>query len=306
VGVISTLGGIALILLALWDVFFTVFVPRGRGALSAVVQRTVWRSIHRIAWYRSSLLGIAGPLIMVTILATWTLLLVIGWALVLWPQLPGGFLIVSGLNAEKQHGFLDGLYLSLINIATLGYGDIVPRGPWMRIMGPLEAIVGLALMTAAISWILAVYPVLARRQRLAHEVTLLSEAKAASGKGLLDLDPSVSRQALANLTEHLIDVHSDLSEHAVTYYFRTHNPRFALPTVLPALVHLAAEASAPDSPPALRFQGIMLRLAIEDIAAEIGPLFLRCPTTPIGALCEAYAADHLYNLPQPPLTEATP
>jgi hypothetical protein len=76
---------------------------------------------------------------MVTILATWTLLLVIGWALLLWPQLPGGFLIASGLNPQEQHGFLDALYLSLINIATLGYGDIVPRGRWMRITGPLDA-----------------------------------------------------------------------------------------------------------------------------------------------------------------------
>jgi hypothetical protein len=81
----------------------------------------------------------------------------------------------------------------------------------------------------------------------------------------------------------------------VTYYFRTRNPRFALPAVLPDLVRLAAEASAPDSPPALRFQGIMLRLAIEDVAAEIGPRYLGCPARPIADLCDAYAADHLYQ-----------
>jgi hypothetical protein len=235
---------------------------------------------------------------MVAILATWTVMLVVGWALILWPQLPNAFLIASGLNAEKQQGFLDALYLSMINISTLGYGDIVPRGHWMRITGPLEAIVGLALMTAAISWILAIYPVLARRQRLAHEVTLLQEAEEVSGQQLLDLDPGVSRQELANLTLHLIDVHSDLSEHAVTYYFRTRNPRFALPAVLPDLVRFADEASAAEAPPALRFQGDMLRLAIEDVAAEIGPRFLGCPASPIDALCDAYASDHLYVLSQ--------
>jgi hypothetical protein len=170
----------------------------------------------------------------------------------------------------------------------------------------LEAIVGLALMTAAISWILAVYPVLARRQRLAHEVTLLTEAQTISAQGLLALDPSVSRQALASLTSHLIDVHSDLSEHAVTYYFRARNPRFALPAVLPELVQLAAEASRAGAPPALRFQGTMLRLAIEDVAAEIGLTFLDCPASPIGGLCQAYAADHLYDLSQSPDARAVP
>jgi hypothetical protein len=60
-----------------------------------------------------------------------------------------------------------------VTLATLGYGDIVPTSDLLRVLVPLEALVGFALLTAALSWVISVYPALSRRRSLARGATLL-------------------------------------------------------------------------------------------------------------------------------------
>jgi hypothetical protein len=62
---------------------------------------------------------------------------------------------------------LDALYLSTVAMSTLGFGDIVPVDGWLRLVVPVQALVGFLLLTAAVSWVLQVYPAPARRRVLA-------------------------------------------------------------------------------------------------------------------------------------------
>jgi Ion channel len=64
-----------------------------------------------------------------TVVATWAALLALGWALVFLPQLPDGFTFDHGLVPAEHSGFVDALYVSLVNLASLGYGDISPARP---------------------------------------------------------------------------------------------------------------------------------------------------------------------------------
>jgi hypothetical protein len=36
-------------------------------------------------------------------------------------------------------------------VATLGFGDIVPESEWLRIVVPAQALIGFALLTAAVT-----------------------------------------------------------------------------------------------------------------------------------------------------------
>jgi hypothetical protein len=51
---------------------------------------------------------------------------VVGWALVFLPQMPQGFNFAPGLDPSQHSGFLDAIYVSLVNLTSLGYGDITP------------------------------------------------------------------------------------------------------------------------------------------------------------------------------------
>ena len=79
----------------------------------------------------------------------------------------------SGDKVTIDGGLDDALYLSMVNLTSLGYGDIVPTGEVLRFLGPLETLIGLGLLTASISWILLLYRVLADYRSLSREISLL-------------------------------------------------------------------------------------------------------------------------------------
>jgi hypothetical protein len=103
-------------------------------------------------------------------------MLTIGWALVYWPWMPGHFLHTAEPDAPGS-SLRDSLYFSLVTLATLGYGDISPLSGWLRMVAPLEALLGLGLLTGCVSWLLSIFPVLSRRRALAYEIHLLGEAR---------------------------------------------------------------------------------------------------------------------------------
>ncbi len=79
--------------------------------------------------------------------------------------MPEQFLYATGLNPANNSGFVDALYLSLMTLTTLGYRTITPTAGWLRLLGPLEALIGFALLTASLTWVTSLYPALRRRVR---------------------------------------------------------------------------------------------------------------------------------------------
>lgn len=293
---ISLIVGAAIILTVLRDVFHTLFHPGGNGNLSRRVMQAVWHLFRWGARGEPSRLQLAGPVTLIVIFSMWTVLLIAGWALVIWPFLPGDFLLPPDLDASNQGGYLDALYVSLVTLTTLGYGDITPETDWLRLIVPVEALVGFALVTAAISWILSIYPVLSRRRSVARSVTLMREAEGKTGQPVLSLDPQTGETLLSTFTSSVITVRDDLNQHPITYYFQAMDRRPAFFIAAPSLVLLANDAISPECPPEIQLQGHMLRGALDDLAHQLGA---RCGTPPDASLetaFHAYARDHVYSV----------
>lgn len=292
----SLLLGTIIILIVLRDVFQTLFLPSGNGNLARRLMRVIWRLFRWAARGKPTRLQLAGPVALIVIFAAWTALLILGWALIIWPFLPEEFLVPDDLDLANQGGLLDALYISLVTLATLGYGEITPKTDWLRLILPAEALVGFALVTAAISWVLSIYPVLSRRHSLAREVTLLREAEGETGRPVLSLDSQTVEPLLASFTARVIVVRDDLVQHPITYYFQTIDRRSALFLATPSLLRLANDAVAPECPPEVRLRGSMLRGALDDLANELGQHCGTPPGTPLDAAFRLYAADHVYSV----------
>ncbi|SDD54237.1 Ion channel [Geodermatophilus telluris] len=276
----ATAAGALLVALVLRDVVHTLWHPSGRRGLSRRLMQVLWRA-GRAARRRSGSGFLGGPVAMVVVVLTWVLLLVLGWTLVYWPHVPGGFVYGSGLDVDRA-GPLDAVYLSLVTLATLGFGDIVPASPWLRLVVPLQALVGFVLLTAAVTWVLQVYPALSRRRALALRLALLGRAAlpgAAVGGGLL-----------RELAVDLVQVRVDLTQHAETHYFRDVDPETTLPLQLPVAVELAAAAAcSPDVQ--VRTAAALLDLALEDLTGVLDRQFLHRGGT-VRDRVAAYADDH--------------
>ena len=274
---LSTAAGAFLVLVALRDVFDTLFHPHGRGVVSQAVIRWIWRAMRTLVRGNHAALSLAGPLAFIAVIAVWGALVVAGFALMLWPHFPEGFAAGEGIAIEGGGNFGDALYLSMVNLTSLGYGDIVPTGDLLRFLGPLETLIGLGLLTASISWILLLYRVLADYRSLSHEISLLSEAEQTRGTGLASIEAATAARVLADLTSRVVAMRDDLVHSPIAYYFHPRDARHALPVLLPTLIEVVEECSGAERAAALRFQAAMLRRSFEDLLNTIAEEFVGTP-----------------------------
>jgi Ion channel len=289
--VVWTILGVALVAIALRDIFDVLFHPLGRGMVARRVVRGVgWLGRH-LPGGEGTIGLLAGPLGYIAVVATWAALLAAGWALVFMPQLPQGFKFDPALDPSQHSGFLDALYISLVNLTSLGYGDISPAAPLLRILGPVETMFGLGLLTASISWLISIYGSISRRDSLAHEVHLAKEAEERLGEKLADADPELLETLLASFAEQLIRCRRDLIHFPITHYFRTEDEERALAGLLPFLTSLVGEASGEERPQALRMRAEILRMAIDDFAATLRTR-LRMPGETTDDTLRHYQAEH--------------
>ncbi len=293
--IIIVLGAL-LVLVVLRDVFDTLFHPHGQGVVSERLMRAVWRVTRRLAHGNHRMLSFAGPVAFITVITAWGTLVVMGFALIIWPHLPEAFALGVGLDAAEQGSFVDAIYLSMVDLTSLGYGDIVPTTDILRLLGPLETLIGLGLLTASISWILMLYRVLSDYRSLSHEIALLTAAERASPTGLAGVDPSVSAGVLAELTSRVVAMRDDFVHSPIAYYFHPRDPRHALPVLLPGLIEIVESCSAPDRSAALVFQATMLNEAITDLLATIAEEFLGTPGSGSHEALVGYRRDHLWAL----------
>jgi ion channel len=291
VDIVWTLLGIALIGIALRDIFDVLFHPLGRGMIARLVVRTVSGISRWLAGWVKGIGLLAGPVSYIAVVATWAGLLVLGWAFVFLPQLPQGFHFDPGLNPATHDGFFDAVYVSLVNLTSLGYGDISPASDLMRLLGPIETMFGLGLLTASISWLISIYNSISRRDSLAHEVHLAKEAEERLGEKLADADPELLETMLASFAEQLIRARRDLIHFPIVHYFRTEDEERALAGLLPFLASLVEEASEEHRPPALRVRAEVLRMAIDDFAETLR-VRLRMPGESTDAILRHYQTDH--------------
>lgn len=283
-GLIS-LVGVAVVLIILRDVFHTLWHPTRHGGLSRIVMTALWRLSSRTSprWRAA---GVAGPLGVAGVVAMWTCGVALGWAVVYWPHMPEGFVFSSALEPTQHSRPVDALYVSLVTVATLGLGDIAPAEGWLRIVAPLEALVGFALLTATVSWVLGIFPALARRRTLALRVCHLRRA------GITDeqLDSEAGAAALDALAAGIAGVSVDFAQYPESYYFHDGTGDTSLALSIGHAAELAERTRRAQHPGA-RIASLVLAAALDDFATVLDERFLHTGK-PRPEILDAYARDH--------------
>lgn len=289
---LSVAIGVILIAVMLRDIFHTLFHPSSQGPVSSRGIGVLWNVFRRLTRSRPQHLSLAGPLSLLMIIGLWASAIAIGWALIIWPFLPGEFLLSKGMLPSNNGGFPDAMYISTVTLTTLGYGDITPTATWLRLVLPLEALIGFSLITAAISWILSVTPVLSRRRILAREVALLHGGGRWDATLRDDTNGTMVSGTLQSLTEQVLSARSDYEYTPITYYFRQTDRDAAPDVAYPRLAVIADQAGRHHSA-AVRAQAELLRVALHDLMLYIGATFLDMPDASIEEIFRAFSEDQL-------------
>ena len=280
---LSVLGGLVL-LAVLTDLFLALLYPAGRGVISDPVMAAVWRLTRR-AGRRTR--AISGALAVVAAILTWVALAVLGGALLVGPHLPEAFSYGTGLDPARGP-WLDAFYVSAVTLTTLGFGDVVPTEGWLRALVPLLALTGFALLTAAVTWVMQLYPALTRRRRLALQLSAYEVVGTADRLG--SLGPTTAARLLEDVASGLGGVRMDLTQYAETFYFHEADDDASLPTqtkVAARLVDAARASEAPD----VRHAGEVLQHALAGVAHVLDADFLHTGGSTADTL-RAWAEQH--------------
>ncbi|WP_164101346.1 potassium channel family protein [Candidatus Laterigemmans baculatus] len=235
---IATIAGWLLILWALAEVFIEVLFPR---ALSPPLGSLLCRVAQRIAaglwrggagWQRK-LTSLVGPLLVITQILSWGLLLWLGFALIAWPRM-GDTIVASG-QSETPTDFFSAMYVMGYGLTTLGVGDLVPKSSGMRILFIAEAAVGFSVLTLVMTYLMSVYGAIAERNRIA---LLIDTATGGSGdpyeylRESLWLPHETKLRTEDELADALIAIYESHQFYPVLHYFRFPEPAYLLPRML--------------------------------------------------------------------------
>ena len=279
-----SLVGLVLIGVALRDIFDVLFHHEGPASLSRAVTRAVWRALRRAADVRPGLFGLAGPFGLVATIAMWAILLLVGWALLIWPHL-ASFEDAAGRPADG--GFWEALYLSGGVLSTMGFGDVTPVDQWLRVLSPLEALLGFGLLTASVTWLFAVHPAVQRRRALAYELWLLKEASDG------DDAPVTDGRMFMELTSRIVAVERDIVSIPASYFFRDPDERLLLSAQLPFLREVVSHAVATDEDKAAAQHARALSIAIDDLLLTIAHRLHGADGIEADEAMRLFARDHL-------------
>lgn len=247
---LPTVGGAVLLLLGV-DVFLTVFHPEGRGGpFSGRISRLVWRLFRRFGVRRDGrprerLLSLAGPLLAVLAPASWILVLIVGFALVYYPFM-SEFLVSPG---TLRAPWAEALYFSGYAAATLGLGDVVADSTPLRLAMVVESISGFALLTAGLTYILAVYRQRAAMAALSSEVLARVEwAETTERAWDGDLALASWDGWLQHVARELTGIRHAQAQYPIVQYFREMDERNALAVQLGRLLDILRAGSVPGQP----------------------------------------------------------
>lgn len=281
-----TVVGAGLILLMLLDVFYTLLYPHGSGPVSRTIMRGCWLLSRPTRGGASS---IAAPVAMAAVIAAWAAMAVMGWALLYLPHLPEHF--VYGDGVPQQGDFAEAVYISMVTLSTVGFGEVVAGHPLLRLVSASQAVTGFGLLTATVSWILQMYPALNRRRALAHQLNLFKEAAGPGGPA--SMDPRQAAGLLESMAASVAAVSIDLLAFHESYYFAEVERRGSLPATVAYAQQLASEAQAGGNRE-LQFAGRMLEAALEDLAAVLRGRFGHSGTTS-AEVFDSYSLHHRHR-----------
>jgi hypothetical protein len=269
-----------------WEVFNDLFHPGGSGALSDWLARAFFNGFKRFP----RVLGLAGPLALVSVIALWVAGLVFGFALVYFDAYPAGFRTSTGTVPPASAAFLAVLHFSFETLITLGYGDIVPRSWLVRFVASTEGLVGFGLLTASVSSIVLLYPALARMRLLARGVSHIVDAESLSGIPLAGTGSDVT---LSSLAREVTRARIDLIHFPIVYFFASNDVKARIAMWVHDLVRFVNEGTQPGRPEHVRFAATALDGALNDFANIVDARFLHTGSRDRKVIFDALAKDHL-------------
>jgi hypothetical protein len=218
--------GIVLIAIVLIDVFLTVLYARlGTGLLSPRLNRAAWQAMRwiaaRVPSHQPVILSFGGPLVLVSLLLAWALLLTTGAAAVVHPALGTD---VRSSSGPSDTDFVTALYVAGNSMSIVGGSDYEPQTGGYRLVFLFDSLVGVTMASLAITYLMQVYNAVRTSNNAGLRLHLESGETGDAAELIASWAPRGQFNAgytdLSNVAAHVADIKESHHFYPVLFYFR--------------------------------------------------------------------------------------
>jgi len=218
--------------LVLADVFLTVLYARaGTGIISDRLARLVWLALRGAASGRGNghLLSFCGPLIVVALLLTWSILLALGAALIVHRQLGT---TITNSNQATPNDFVTAIYVAGSSLSIVGASNFAPQSAGTKLLFLLNSVIGTSVISLTITYLMQIYGALRSRNSLCLKIHALSGETGDAAELLAHLFAGNQLSAgYNNLSELAAEVTEAKEAHhfyPILFYFRFPEPYYSV------------------------------------------------------------------------------
>lgn len=188
---------------ALWT---TLWADRNSSPLTSRLTTFLWKSYrYFVKSNNNTLLNYAGPIILISSVLFWIMLLWLGWVLIFY-AVPGAALVKSSMTIPD---FTDLVWYIAYCVFTVGNGDLTPNGDFWQVVSSFVALTGMGMVTLAITYLLQVVSAVVNKRAFASQVTAIGSTAEAfvkkewgrDGFGCIELQLHSLSGQLSTLTE---------------------------------------------------------------------------------------------------------
>lgn len=259
-------GGTLLVLLGIREVFRDIFHPTVSGSLSDFVGRLMSLFLRH-----TRLRPAVGPLSLIIVILCWVILLATGFALIYCGILAREIAGAHGESHSFAANILRSLYFSLGAFDTFQTFNLTPQTNWLRLVISIEGLIGISMITASVSWLVLLYPALARTRLFARRVSTLLEAEKRLRHSLAQ---ELGEPFLMELAAGVLQFRLDVILFPILLNFYSPHEGSVIGNVLPDIHRIATDALSNSSPRSVAAAGTWLQVTLEDLAQVLAERIL--------------------------------
>ncbi|QED38167.1 hypothetical protein FK178_10755 [Antarcticibacterium arcticum] len=219
-GIASLIIGIAILLVVMYDFFFTTLSGSGAGFISKIIARLSHKVIQvLVKLFGRQVYSYSGLFVNLKVLAGWILLVWTGLFLV-YSSHPDAIVNNEGMVANLW----ERLYFTGYVLSTLGMGNFYPTSGFFEILTGVFSFFGFIFFTSSITYFLSVSSALVKKRILAKTINNLGNSPAEITASFKSLDKSYTLQQLQALQE-MVDEHAvNHQAYPVIHYYSHPEP----------------------------------------------------------------------------------
>lgn len=221
--IILLIFGIIILLLGMYDFFFTALSGTGAGSIAKYFSHGTYKALQITqSYFGRRIYSFSGLLVNVIVLAVWLLMVWLGLFLIFSSEPE----MVTN-NSGRIANFWERLYFTAYTLSTLGIGNFAPTTGLAEILTSCFSFFGFIFFTSSMTYFVSVSSAVVNKRTLTRSIHNLGGPLEIAEK-LLNLNPSNSfQQALA--LQEMIDRHAtNHQSYPVIHYYAQPEPDASL------------------------------------------------------------------------------